>query len=392
MAQKSDAKIGVSMATIIGMNAMIGAGIFTAPSAIGSYVGPAGIIVYIFVVIAVWFIAQSLARVAARFPEEGSFYTYAKQWGGPFVGAIAGLCYFTGLLIAMGLLAQVAGVYLQQPLFPCVASKTLGFICLALLLILNMFGMVLSEIGQQILICTTIFPLVITSIMCLSKAQLKNLVPFAPFGLHNVFKATKAVIFGFFGFECATSLFSIVDNPAKNVPRALTYSIAIVGSLYVIFVASVILATPPSFFNDPQIPLSSLLQSLFPDNTWITLAIHFSILSAVVGTIHSMIWSSSVLLVSLLHQIKGIVLNQRIAVLLVGACISLSFATLNNMDLFFSLTATFLIIAFMLSIMSLLFIKEEWESGQNIITVCGLCTTTFILYFAIEGIYTSIAA
>ena len=81
MAQNNVSKIGVATATITGMNAMIGSGIFTAPVAIGMYVGPAGIVAYLFVIVAVWFIAQSLARVAARFPEEGSFYTYAKQWG-----------------------------------------------------------------------------------------------------------------------------------------------------------------------------------------------------------------------------------------------------------------------------------------------------------------------
>ena len=35
-------KIGVSTATIICMNAMIGAGIFTIPAAMGAHVGPAG--------------------------------------------------------------------------------------------------------------------------------------------------------------------------------------------------------------------------------------------------------------------------------------------------------------------------------------------------------------
>jgi len=112
MAQAAPLKIGVVTATIIGMNAMIGAGIFTAPATIGSYVGPAGIIAYLFVIIAVWFIAQTLARVASRFPEEGSFYAYAKQWGGHIVGAIAAYSYLIGLLIAMGLLAQVSGGYL----------------------------------------------------------------------------------------------------------------------------------------------------------------------------------------------------------------------------------------------------------------------------------------
>ncbi len=386
MAQEHVSKIGVTTATIIGMNAMIGAGIFTAPAAIGAYVGPAGIIAYLFVIVAVWFIAQSLARVAARFPQEGSFYTYAKQWGGHIVGLIAGYSYFIGLLIAMGLLAQVAGGYLQEPFFPTTNATTLGLCALIALVILNMFGVVLSELGQQILICTTTFPLVITTIMCFTKANLANLTPFAPHGLRNVLQATRAVIFGFFGFECASSLFSIVENPKKNVPRALTYSIFIVGIIYLLFVTSIILSTPLDLFSNPRIALTVVLKTLFPTNSWLLTAIHISILSAVLGTIHSMIWSSSVLMVSLLKQIHRIHLDQRIAVIIVGCCIALSFFFLKNIDLFFSLTAVFIILAFSLSIITLLTIKEEWKGGKNLITLGGLITAAIIFYFAAEGV------
>ncbi len=386
MAQENVSKIGVITATIIGMNAMIGAGIFTAPAAIGSYVGPAGIIAYLFVIVAVWFIAQSLARVAARFPQEGSFYTYAKQWGGQIVGLIAGYSYIIGMLIAMGLLSQVAGDYLQNPFFPTIDANTLGLITLAALVVLNMFGVVLSELGQQILICTTTLPLIVTMIMCFSKANLANLTPFAPYGLRNVLQATRIVIFGFFGFECASSLFAIVKDPQKNVPRALTYSIAIVGVLYLLFVTSIILSTPLELFSNPRIALSVVLKTIFPDSGWILTTVHIAILSAVLGTIHSMIWSSSALMVSLFKQAHGIRLNQRLAVLIVGFCIFLSFIFLKNIDFFFSLTAIFLIIAYSLSIITLLTIKEEWKGGKNLITIGGLATAAVIFYFAAEGV------
>lgn len=386
MAQNDVSKIGVTTATITGMNAMIGSGIFSAPIAIGMYVGPAGIVAYLFVIVAVWLIAQSLARVAARFPEEGSFYTYAKQWGGHVVGSIAGGSYFLGLLIAMGLLAQIAGVYLRDPFFPTVESKTLGLIALITLTILNMFGVVLSELGQQILIVTTTFPLIVTTIMCFSKAQLSNLTPFAPYGLRNILQAAPAVVFGFFGFESASSLFSIVKDPQKNVPRALTYSISIVGIIYLLFVASIVLSIPLHLFVDPRIPLPVVLRTIFPENQWILTAVHISILSAIIGTIHSMIWGSSALLVSLANQIWGVRLPQRLAVLMIGCGIFSTFMFLENIDLFFYLTAMLIIIAFSLSMITLLTIKDEWKGGKNLVTIGGLITAGIIFYFAVEGL------
>lgn len=393
MAQEESQKIGVSTATIIGMNAMIGAGIFTAPAAMASHVGPAGIIAYLFVVIAVWFMAQSIARLAELFPQEGSFYTYAKVWGGHAIGMLASGLYMTGLVIAMGLLSRIAGIYLHD-WFPSTPADKLGMICLWLLVGLNMFGVVLSELGQKILIICTVFPLIATTLIAFTHAEWANLVPFAPHGFGNVFKATRIVIFGFFGFECATSLFALVKNPSKNVPKALTYSIMAVGTIYTLFIASIIMATPAGLLG-MNTKITDIIAAITPTMPWMVTMIHLSILSAIIGTIHSMIWSSSSLMVSLTHRMKssaiknlikrGIITN-RFALVVIGLGITFCYMTLKNIDLFFFLTALFIIAAFLLSMMSLFTLKSEWKSGQIIKTCIGFGTGLLIFYFALEGI------
>ncbi len=393
--QSATTKIGLATATIIGMNAMIGAGIFTAPAAMAANVGPAGILAYLFVVVAVWFIALSLSRLAALFPEEGSYYAYAKQWGGHLAGTVAGWAYMIGLLIAMGLLSQAAGFYLH-PLLPMFSPYTWGLITLIALVTLNMFGVALSQLGQHILIVSTLFPLLTTTIICLLHADVKNLFPFAPYGFVNVFKATRIVIFGFFGFECTASLFNVVSNPKRNIPRAVTYSIIIVGLIYTLFIASLILSVPLAHFTDPSIPLTNILSIVFPGNPWMIMLIHFAILSAIIGTIHSMIWSSSALLLSLIKTIKNPIKNlittydtekqQRIAVGIVGLSIFISFSAIKNMNLFFSLTAMCLVSANLLAMITLLTIKEEWTSRRNIITIMGILTSLIILFFAVDGL------
>ena len=152
-----------------------------------------------------------------------------------------------------------------------------------------MLSISISQLGQQILITCTIFPLIATTILCLFHADINNFFPFAPFGFMNIFKATRIVIFGFIGFECAASLFSIVKDPDKNIPRALTYSIAIVSILYTLFITSLILAIPYNQLTQPNIPVSDILAQSFPNHSWLLYAIHISILSAILGTIHSII-------------------------------------------------------------------------------------------------------
>jgi len=391
-------KIGLATATIIGMNAMIGSGIFTAPAALASNVGPAGILAYIFVASAVWFMADSLARLAKLFPEEGSFYTYTKQWGGHIVGMIAISAYFVGLLVAMGLLVRVAGNYLSY-LFPIVSGSTFSIIVLTTLIILNMFGVGLSKLGQHILIMLTVFPIMAISLICLTRAHTSNLIPFAPYGFTNVMAATSKVIFGFFGFECAASLYNIVKNPEKTVPRALTYAIVLVSAFYILFIFSIILATPQTLFTNPDQPITEIIRQIFPGHNLLVNILHLSILSAVIGTVHSMIWTSSHLLPLWVDKIKNPVLhnlrrkgilNQQTSVLVVGLIMGLTFLTLQNVNLFFYITSLNIVTAYLLSIITLLTIPSEWKSKRNVKTIIGIITGLVIFYFAGEGLITEI--
>ena len=393
----SKAKIGLFTATIIGMNAMIGAGIFTIPSALTANIGPIGLCSFLLVAAGVWCLAQSFARVAQLFPQEGSFYTYASQSGGHMVGMIAAGCYLIGLLIAMGLLTHAAGSYLHQT-FPTIADTHLALIALVFLVLLNMNGVSLSSAGQNILIACTVFPLIATTILCLTKANIANLHPFAPYGIAPMFSQMHIVLFSFFGFESAASLFNVIERPAKNLPKAIAYSVLAVALIYLSFIASLLLAIPADVFATYEgSSLTAILAGLFPTSPWLIIAIHLSCLSAILGTLHSMIWGAGALLFSFTKKmqnlpvqllIAGNIINQKTSVIIVGLGIFASFSLLTN-NSFFNLTALFLLVAFLLSLMPLFSMKKEWESGQNYITIAGIITAGAIGFFALKDIFSS---
>ncbi|MCF7900177.1 APC family permease [Candidatus Babeliales bacterium] len=397
MSTGNSEKIGVTTATIVGMNAMIGAGIFAIPTSLALGAGPAGIITFALMAVSVWFMAQSIARVAQLYPQEGSFYTYAKQWGGHYVGLLASSFYLIGLLIAMGLLTHAAGDHLVRYL-PEFSVYTLGLCTLIGLTVLNILGASLSSLGQQILIICTVFPLIVTAVMCFLKADFANLFPFIPYGSLSILKATRVVAFSFFGFEAAASLFNIIKNPEENLPKALTYSLIIVSGLYLIFVTSLVLAVPLDLFKQYPGPIAGPLSIIFPHSKWVIEAVHISSISAILGTLHSMIWSSGYLFLTLMKKFRNKptqlllahgIMNHRTATLCMGLAIFISFKTLTN-EMFFDFTALFLILAFSLSMITLLTLKEEWKSKQNYITLAGLATAAMIFYFAVADIITSV--
>lgn len=395
MATENASKIGLTTAVIVGMNAMIGAGIFSMTSALASGTGPASILSYLFAFFAVWFIAQSFARAAYLWPQEGSFYTYTRQWAGHTVALISAGAYIFGFLIAMALLCKIAGNNLHD-VFPSISSQHLGLITLALLIILNVAGAMLSQVGQYILIAFTVFSLCATTLLCLTKINLANLTPFMPYGPMSVIHGTRIAIFGLFGFECITSLFNIVIHPEKNVPKALQYCLLLVGIIYFLFIGSIILSIPLSVFTQSEsVTIPQALQQIFPHNKFIVYLITFSILSAIIGTIHSMIWSGSELIVSYFKMFKSSWINhaykqgymtQQAGVLFCGIIMLVCFLSIQNISLFFTLTNIGLLFAFITAITALLFQPEEWKSGQNIKTILGLITALIIFGISIQDL------
>ena len=75
-------KISFLAAVVIGVNAMIGAGVLAIPTVLSAKVGPAGILSTIFSVIFVLCIGLSLGRVADIFPGKGWNYLYTSKWAG----------------------------------------------------------------------------------------------------------------------------------------------------------------------------------------------------------------------------------------------------------------------------------------------------------------------
>lgn len=383
-------KISLNTAIIICLNAMIGSGIFVAPASLASCAGPAGIITYIIVIAAVWCIAVSLARLSEIYPSEGSFYTYSKPWAGHLGGLIACSCYLIGLVIAMGLLTRMTGIYLHKSI-PTVSANILGLITLILLGALNMAGVALSTLGQQILIVTTTFPIFATTLLCATHIDFSRIAT-GSFDIFNILDAMRIVIFGFLGFEAAASLFPIIQNPKKNVPLALTYSILIVGIIYILFVGSIILSTPASLFSDPSVPLTVVLEREFPTFEWLTFFIHISILSAMIGTIHSMVWSASTLFKSLTHlATPRFTISQRSAIALICSGIAISYLIFKDLGLFFNLTAIFIMIPFACSLISLFTIKSERTWASLLRTSGGMVTILAIVIFAIQNIIQTVS-
>ena len=350
-------KMGLSTATLIGINSMVGAGIFTAPALLAHTVGPASLITYLFAIAAVGCMGWSFARLAQRFPEEGSFYIYTKQWAGHTVGMIAAWVYAIGILTAMGLLAERAGTYLLD-YFPDNSARLMSLGIIATLTVLNLATTQLARASQYVSICCTVFPLLTITILCLLHGSFENLTPFAPHGWSPALAAGPAVMFAFFGFESIPGIYPLVADAKRNVPRALLLAIAIVSAVYFLFLASIFFAIPADMFADAATPLSHPLGELFPQYPWLVSMVHASMTISFVSVLNAIIYYMSTLVQSLVHKMKREI-SRPIAVLCVGGFIALANLSLHTMGQFFAAVSIFILFSFVSSFITLVTIPAE---------------------------------
>ena len=384
-------KLSLSMAVTIGIKAIIGGGLFTVPFKLQITAGPAGIITYIIVSMAALFMALAIARVAQLYPEKGAFYSYAKAWGGHMWGVIATLSYMIGLIIALGLLAFVAGgIYIHNYL-PNISPATLSVGLIFLVITAHLSGTAIAKTGQKILLALTYIPIILITILCLLKADVHNLTPFFPNGWTSIFTAIPLAIFGFLGFEAIPSLFGDIENPERNVPKAIIWTMLLVGVTYIIFTGSIFIGIPRDFFVSAQTTtLSTVLLPLYPHFAWLVAFIDWAIIIAITGVLHAMTWSLSALAIDTSHNIVQKTFSKKTALLMIGIGASISCLLFkNSVDLMFDLTSLFIVFAYATAIAVLLLQPRGRSTYQKIIALLGLGTAMLIFGCAIARVITA---
>ncbi|MFR3372457.1 MAG: amino acid permease, partial [Clostridioides difficile] len=84
-------KMGLISIILLGINAVVGAGVFLLPGDAMKSFGVASIFVYIFDMLLVLSMAFCFAEVAGKFNKNGAAYVYTKEAFGDFCGFEVGL-------------------------------------------------------------------------------------------------------------------------------------------------------------------------------------------------------------------------------------------------------------------------------------------------------------
>jgi amino acid transporter/nucleotide-binding universal stress UspA family protein len=251
--------------TMIGVGAMIGAGIFVLTGIAAGAAGPALILSFALNGIITIFTAMVYAELGSAIPEAGGGYLWVKEglpgpnaflggWMSWFAHAVAGSLYALGFGSYVALV--LSELHLTIPgLEGELLHKILAVVIIAAFVYINFRGA--SETGAAGNV-VTILKIVILAVFIGAgiwaiadhPIYLDKFQNFAPKGITGILSAMGLTFIAFEGYEIIVQAGEEVKNPRRNVPKAVFLSLAIVIPIYMLIAFVAIGAVNP----DTDIP------------------------------------------------------------------------------------------------------------------------------------------
>lgn len=236
-------KLGFWSIVLLGINGIIGSGIFLLPNKAVGLIGPASLLVMIFDMFLVLAITFCFAEASGLFKDNGGAYIYAKEAFGDFIGYEVGFLTWMTRVIAfstmgVGFATALAGI--MPSLADDFMKNVIVTVIFAILAGVNLFGVPLYKIVQNVATIAKLVPFVLFIGIGIFFIEPSNFTPLFPGGEYTpgTFGAAAVMLFfAFTGFESIAVAAAEMENPQKNLPRATIITIFVVAAIYVLLLA-----------------------------------------------------------------------------------------------------------------------------------------------------------
>ncbi len=239
--------------TLLGIGAIIGAGIFVLTGiAAAKYAGPAIVVSFVMAGVACALAALCYSELAAMIPISGSAYSYAYATLGELMAWIIGWDlvleyalasstvaigwsgYLTSFLGSLGLHlpTYLSTAYLADPV-----SGFINLPAVAIILVLTgllVLGVRQSAIFNFVMVLTKVAVILVFIIAGAGHIQADNWSDFTPFGFGGVLTGAGVIFFAYIGFDAVSTAAQEAINPQKDVPFGIIVSLVVCTVLYIL--------------------------------------------------------------------------------------------------------------------------------------------------------------
>ena len=257
-------RLGTGDAVIIGLGAMIGAGVFSAFAPAAAAAG-AGLLIGLGVAAAVAYCnAVASAQLAAQYPTSGGTYVYGRERLGAWWGFIAGWGFVIGKTASCAAMALTFGSYAIAG--PRWVQRLVALAAVVALTAANYRGISRTARLARALVIVSIAALlvVIAAIVTSGNAnasRIGSLSSLGSGGVHGILQAAGLLFFAFAGYARIATLGEEVRDPARTIPRAIPIALAIAVALYLAVGVVALSAAGPAALAASTQPLATAVRA-----------------------------------------------------------------------------------------------------------------------------------
>ena len=225
--------IGLFMAVMIGIGAMMGPGIFALPGEAAKLLGPLGIVAYLLMGGLTMFSALNYSELGAAMPVAGGGYSIVQRTLPRPVAFLTGWFFWIGNVSACALYVVVFGLTLKEWFWPDLSIPLVALVTTIVFGLINLRG--LSDALKVVTVMNLVELAVLVGIALLgiSHIEAPNLEPLAPMGWSPLLAGMSLIYVSFVGYELITVAAEEILEPAKTIPRAIIITMVVAVLLYV---------------------------------------------------------------------------------------------------------------------------------------------------------------
>ena len=293
MTKDLERDLGLASVVAISMGAMIGSGIFILPGIAMAEAGPAVILAFFIAAVLVVPAGLSIAELGTAIPEAGGDYIYIERGLGPAAGTIAGLGTWL-MLMLKGALALFGGMFYLNAVMS-LPSETAAAITIGVVLIgVNLIGV--KQTGQLQTVLVAVMVVILGGFVALTLPNVEsgNYDPFFTEGSTGLFTATATVLVSYAGVTKIAAAAEEIENPGRNLPLGLIFSLVATTFLYVLIVFVLVGVVDAPDLEGTNVPMVDAVEATGPLFTGaVVVAIVVAAMFALISTANAGILTAS---------------------------------------------------------------------------------------------------
>jgi basic amino acid/polyamine antiporter, APA family len=258
-------RLGTADAVIIGLGAMIGAGVFSAFGPAAKAAG-SGLLIGLAIAACVAFCnAVASAQLAVQYPTSGGTYVYGRERLSEWWGFVAGFGFVVGKTASCAAMALTFAAYAVPG--PSWLQRLAAALAVIALTTANYHGISRTAGLARLLVAGSIVALlvVVGTIAASGEAdagRIGSLSSLGGHGLYGLLQAAGLLFFAFAGYARIATLGEEVSDPSHTIPRAIPLALAIVVVLYLVVAVAALAAVGPNALAASTAPLATAVDAV----------------------------------------------------------------------------------------------------------------------------------